>query len=108
MSIVLTNKSREYIGKNNINNLFIDLIYIEESCAQIYDPKVRIIEKRDLEKFEDYDNISIDNLTLYISNAFTKIYGKLDKYLLDTSGIVKKSLVLRNVDSIIRNICKPK
>jgi hypothetical protein len=108
MSIVLTNKSQKFIFKNNINNLFIDLTYIEELCAQIYDPKIRVIEKKDLEKFEDYDNISIDNLTLYISTAFTKIYGKLDKYLLDTGGIVKKSLVLKNVDSIIRNICKPK
>ncbi len=108
MSIILTKKSQKYIVKTNIHNLFIDLIYIEESCAQIYDPKIRIIKNRDLEKFEDFDNISTDNLTLYISNAFTKIYGKLDKYLLDMCGFVKKRLFLSNVDSIIRNICKTK
>ena len=108
MSIELTTKSQKYIVKRNIHNLFIDLIYIEESCAQIYDPKILIIESRDLEKFEDFENISTDNLTLYISDAFTKIYGKLDKYLIDTSGFVKKGLFISNVDSIIRDICKTK
>ncbi len=108
MSIVLTNKSQKYISKTNIHNLFVDLIYIEESCAQIYDPKIRIIENNNLEKFEELDNITNGDLTLYFSNAFIKIYGKLDKYFLDTSGFVKKRLFLSNVDSIIRNVCKTK
>jgi len=108
MSIKLSAKSQKFIAKNNVHNLFIDLAYIEEPCVQIYEPKIKMIEDKNLGKFDEVNRISNESLTIFISDAFTKTYGKLDKYFLDRGGIVKKNLFLRNVDPIIKNICKTK
>ena len=108
MSIKLSAKSQKFIAKSNVHNLFIDLAYIEEPCVQIYEPKINMIEDKNLGKFDEVDHISNENLTLFISDAFIKSYGKLDRYFLDLGGIVKKNLFLSNIDPIIRNVCEKK
>ncbi|MHA2036134.1 MAG: hypothetical protein ACW972_01000 [Promethearchaeota archaeon] len=106
MSIVLSGKSQKYIRKNNIQHLLIDLTFIEEPCTEIYDPIIKILRERDLDRYRELDKISEGNLNLYISKNFVKTFGNHDNYSIDTSGIFRNKLVLKNVDPIIVNTCK--
>ncbi|KKN58486.1 hypothetical protein LCGC14_0551600 [marine sediment metagenome] len=106
MSISLSEKSKKYVEKNKISKLFIDIKFFEETCTQIYEPFISIITNNDLKNWEKNEKVSMKNLTLYISDSFLKIFGKLDEYQLEIGGFLKKILILTNVEPIIKNICK--
>ena len=106
MSINLSEKSKKYIVKNKISKLFIDINFFEEICTQVYEPVISIIHNNELKDWEKIEKVSIKNLTLYISDSFLKIFGKLDEYQLDIEGFLKKILILTNIDPIIKNTCK--
>lgn len=106
MSIILSDKSKEYLEKSITSNFIVDVTFIEEPCTQIYNPTVEVIKEVDLEKFKDYDRVSNENLILYLSDWFIKIYGKLEEYHLDVGGFFKKRLTITNIDPIIKNTCK--
>ena len=106
MSILLSEKSKEFIDKNNISYLLIDITFIEEPCTQIYDPKIEMIKNIDTEKYENLEKVSGNKITLYLSKQFIEIYGKLKEYQLDVGGFFKKVLILKNIDPIIKNTCK--
>ena len=106
MSILLLDKSKEFIKKNNISHLLIDITFIEEPCTQIYDPKIEMIKNIDIEKYENLEKVSGNNITLYLSKQFIEIYGKLKEYQLDVGGFFRKVLILKNIEPIIKNTCK--
>lgn len=106
MSISLSNKSKEYLKKSTTSNFLVDIIFIEEPCTQIYNPTLEEIKDVDLEKYKDFEKVFKDNLILYLSDWFIKIYGKLEEYHLDVSGFLKKKLTITNIDPIIKNTCK--
>jgi hypothetical protein len=106
MSILLSKESKEYLKKNNASNFLVDIIFIEEPCTQIYYATIEKIEEADLEKYKDFENVSKDNLILYLSDWFLKIYGKLEEFQLDVDGFFKKKLTIKNVNPIIKNTCK--
>jgi len=106
MSILLSDKSKEFVEKNNISHLLIDITFIEEPCTQIYDPKIEMIKNIDTEKYEILEKVSGNKITLYLSKQFIEIYGKLKEYQLDVAGFFKKVLILKNIDPIIKNTCK--
>lgn len=106
MSISLSNKSKEFLKKSNTLNFLVDIIFIEEPCTQIYNPTVEKIKDVDLDKYKDFEKVSKDNLILYLSDWFLKIYGKLEEFQLDINGILKKRLIIKNINPIIKNTCK--
>ena len=108
LTLVLSENSKKFIKKKNIQNIIADLDYIEEYCAQIYDPRVRIIKDRELDIFKDLTKVSNGELTLYLSKSFINKFGKLDEFQLDVGGVIKKRLFLSNVEPIIIDICKSK
>ncbi len=106
MSITLTEKSKKFIEKKNISNLSLEIAYIEERCTQIYDPKIEIIKNGNLEKYSNYKKVSSNNLTLNISKSFIELFGNLNNFELDMGSLIKKKLIIKNVDPIIKNVCK--
>ena len=106
MSISLSNKSKEFLKKSNTLNFLVDIIFIEEPCTQIYNPTIEKIKDVDLDKYKDFEKVSKDNLILYLSDWFIKIYGKLEEFQLDINGILKKRLIIKNINPIIKNTCK--
>ncbi len=106
MSIILSKKSQEFIKKNKISNLFIDINFIEEKCVQIYEPKIKIIERTDLNEYNNFESISSEKLTIFLSEKFIQIYGQLTEYYLDFAGFLKKELIIENAEPIIKNLCK--
>jgi len=106
MSIVLSGKSQQYIIKNNIQYILVDLIITEESCTKIFEPIIKILQKEDLGSYKELENISDGDLKLYISKNFIKTFGITDIFQIDKSGILKIKLVLSNVEPIIINTCK--
>ena len=106
MSILLSKESEEYLKKNNASNFLVDIIFIEEPCTQIYHATLEKIEEANLEKYKDFETVSKDNLKLYLSDWFLKIYGKLEEFQLDVDGFFKKKLTIKNVEPIIKNTCK--
>jgi hypothetical protein len=106
MFIVLTEESSAYLRKKGISNLLIDVTLIEEPCTQIYDANIRDIKSEDIVKFKNFEKVIDGNLTLYLTEQFLKIYGKLDEYKIDLGGFFKKILILKNVEPIIKNTCR--
>ncbi|MFX1365634.1 MAG: hypothetical protein ACFFCE_02160 [Promethearchaeota archaeon] len=106
MSIILSNKSEEYLRKSITSNFIVDIMFIEEACTQIYNPTIEYIKDVDLENYKDYEKVSNENLILYLSDWFIKIYGKLEEYHLDVGGFFKKKLTITNIDPIIKNTCR--
>ncbi|KKM83651.1 hypothetical protein LCGC14_1307310, partial [marine sediment metagenome] len=100
-TLLLSENSKKFIEKKNIQNVIADLDYIEESCAQIYDPRVRIIKDRELDIFKDLTKVSNGELTLYLSKPFMDKFGGLDEFQLDVGGVIRKGLFLSNVEPII-------
>ncbi len=45
MSILLSNKSKEYLKKINTSNFLVDIDFIEEPCTQIYNPTIGKIKQ---------------------------------------------------------------
>ena len=107
-NLLLSENSKKFIDKKNIHHVIVDLDYIEETCAQIYDPRVKIIKNRDLDKFKDFTRVSNGELTLYVSDSFISKFGTLDEFQLDIGGVLRKGLFLSNVEPIIIETCKPK
>jgi len=105
MSIILTEKSKKFIEKKKISDLSLEIAYIEEPCTQIYDPKIKIIKEEDLEKYSNYKKVSFNNLTLNVSKSFIELYGDLKNFNLDMGSLIKKKLVIKNVEPIIKNVC---
>jgi len=106
MSIILSNKSKDFLKKSNTSNFLVDIIFIEEPCTQIYNPTIEKIKDVDLEKYKDLEKVSTDNLILYLSDWFIKMYGKLKEYQLDINGLFKKRMIIKNINPIIKNTCK--
>ena len=106
MSIILTEKSKKYIEKKKINNISLEITYIEVPCTQIYDPKIEIIKDKDLEKYSSYKKVSNNGLNLNVSKSFIELYGDLNKFELDMGSLIKKKLIIKNIDPIIKNVCK--
>ncbi|MHA2006713.1 MAG: hypothetical protein ACXABO_13035 [Promethearchaeota archaeon] len=102
----MSENSKKFVEKNGILNIIVDIDFIEEKCAQIYDPVVKVIKDRDLRKFKDYTKVSNEVITLYISNSFINAYGILNEFQLDIGGLVKKRLFFSNIEPMIREICK--
>jgi len=67
MSIILSEKSEQYLQKGMTSNFVVDIMFIEEPCTQIYNPTVERIKDVDLEKYKDYEKVSNENLMLYLS-----------------------------------------
>ena len=108
MSSILSEKAQEYIKKNKITKILIDVDFIEESCTQIFDPIIKILKNSAMDKYEDFEKIMDDNYIIYISKSFIEKFGKLNEYKIEICGFFKKVLVLTNVDPIIKNICRNK
>lgn len=106
MSIILTEKSKKFIEKKKITNLSLEIAYIEEPCTQIYDPKIEIIKDNKTKSYSSYKKVSSNGLTLNVSNSFIELYGDLNEFELDVESLIKKKLIIKNVDPIIKNVCK--
>ncbi len=106
MFIALTKESEGYLRKKGIGNLLVDVTLIEEPCTQIYDANITHIKSEDIDKYRNIEKVVDGNLTLILTEQFLKIYGKLDEYQIDLGGFLKKKLILKNVEPIIKNTCK--
>lgn len=106
MSIILSNKSKEYIEKNKISHLLIRVSFFTEGCILIKEPKIEIVNEKDMKKYKDHDKIMNENLTLLISNDFREIFDQKNKFCLDLGGTFKKKIILKNFQPIIIRTCK--
>ena len=106
MSILLTDKSRNFIESKDIKELIIDVKLLEEPCTQIFDSKISILKTSNDENLNSYEKVSENGITLHISQKFIEIFGHLKKFQLNVGGFLKKELYLENIDPIIKDICK--
>lgn len=106
MSINLTQKAELYLKKENAKKLYIDIAFSEEPCTQIYEPSVEIIEDEELEKYNTPHRLSENGIILFISEWFKQLFGEQNEFKLDLKGLLKKKLVIKNIEPIIKNTCK--
>ena len=105
MSIILTNESKEYIEKNDVTNILIDVIIIREACLEIKNPTLNIIKEDGVESIKDPIKITLGTLNVYISRKFIKTFGNHEEYQIDMSGFFEKRLTLKNINPININTC---
>ncbi|MHA1291774.1 MAG: hypothetical protein ACTSQJ_03785 [Promethearchaeota archaeon] len=105
MTIILSDQAKEFLEKNNIEKLLIDVSVIKEACLEIVSPSLIVVKDNDLESIKYQVEISTGFLNVYISKKFIKIFGNYHEYKINLKGFFEKTLTLGNVNPIIKNIC---
>lgn len=106
MSINLTSSAKKYIQEHNIRCLFLDIDTIEEGCTAIYSPNLKQISYEKLQKHNTNEIIEIEDLKLAISEEFVSLFGNQKEFNLDIQGFFEKVLIITNVETKTKNICK--
>jgi hypothetical protein len=110
LQIEFDSKSKAFIHKKKINHVIFDVEFIEEVCSQIYSP---IISTNFKEK-DQYDqkfiqmskNLSYEGLSISFSELFLRSFDIPRKIIISIEGLLQKNLYIKNIQPIIKNICK--
>ncbi|MHA1338303.1 MAG: hypothetical protein ACTSPW_21620 [Promethearchaeota archaeon] len=105
MLVRLTEQAIEYIKKNQITSIFIDVSIIREMCLEIDSPIIKIIEDISVAEKNCPIKLEIGDLKVFISKNFNELFGNKEEYLIDVDGFFEKKLMLKNIRPITKNIC---
>ena len=105
MNIEFSQKLHQFCEKKQIHQFFLSVNLIEEPCLQIYRPAI-IFEQKNLDKDEFQLIGTHDGVEIYRNQEFLDRFGKLDHLHFTVKGLLKKHVILENVDPIIKNVCK--
>ncbi|WP_371805537.1 hypothetical protein [Candidatus Lokiarchaeum ossiferum] len=96
-------RALEYIEKKKISNVLIDVEYLEEPCTQIFSPIVK-----DQAHFisEDKGYRNQQGLLVEFSDQYLNHFDFSQDIIISTEGLLKKHLSVKNIDPIIKNVCK--
>jgi len=115
LAIQWTEKALRYVGDRHITYLMLDVELIEEPCTQIWNPKITPGSDQGAVP-PQYKEWPVDSagstpprsvtLRVYASEAFESEFGHPARLHISLEGLLKKSLVLGNIEPKITNICK--
>ncbi|MHA1520032.1 MAG: hypothetical protein ACTSRK_07595 [Promethearchaeota archaeon] len=104
-------KAMEYMQAKNFQQLYVVVDLHEESCVQIFSPKiipiVKEIDSKSIAK--DSLEISSNGLQVFFSPEFIHRFspeGLAGEIIFQVKGLLKKRIEITNIDPIIINICK--
>ena len=104
--IILTEKLRKYLQEKTISYLLAKVSFFSEGCVLIKEPKFEVLNANDLEEFQANEKITKDQLTLYISDDFNEIFGSEEEFYLDLKGVLRKKIIIKNIQPIMKRTCK--
>ena len=103
ITIDFDEKSRTLIQEKSISSFLIDVDLMEEPCVQVFSPVIKL-------KFSNNDEFAhktnVNGIEILISNQFIEQFGNLEKILITIKGLLRKHLYIKNVEPLIKNVCK--
>ena len=96
-------KARAYLEKQKSTEFFLDVELTEEPCVQIYSPVLRVFTENP-DKFPTV--VRAKDMTLYFSPSFMDLFSLPPTLEVSVEGLLRKHLTVKNIDPIIKNICK--
>ena len=96
-------KALGLIQEKSISSFLIDTDLMEEPCVQVFSPVIRL-------KFSDNDEfeqkVNVNGIEIFFSNQYIDHFGKHEKILISIKGLIRKQLFIKNIEPIIKNVCK--
>ena len=104
MAIQFSDQVKNYFEKKSITQMRLQVDLIEEPCTQIYNPK--LVPFTDSPKDSDILLGSHENVSFYALPEFISRFGQPSELVLSLKGLLKKKVILKNIEPIIKNVCK--
>lgn len=95
-------RAMEYVEKKKINNVLLDVEYLEEPCTQIYSP---IVKPQLMLGSTDKGYRNMQGLLIEFSEQYLNLFDFSQDVIISTEGLLKKHLSVKNIDPIIKNVC---
>ena len=96
-------KAQNLIESKKIDLILLDIEYIEETCTQIFNPIIKIISSKN----PGWNKIpSEEEIEIYNTPKFFKVFKIPPNLIVSTEGLFRKRLMIRNIEPIIKNVCK--
>ena len=103
ITVNFNDKALGLIQEKSISSFLIDVDLMEEPCVQVFSPVIKL-------KFSDNDEfeqkINVDGIEILFSNEFIEQFGKHENILISIKGLIRKQLFIKNIEPIIKNVCK--
>ncbi|MHA1744740.1 MAG: hypothetical protein ACTSWW_02005 [Promethearchaeota archaeon] len=96
-------KARAFLAKQKRTEFLLDVEFTEEPCVQIHSPVFRLFIENP-EKFHTV--VRTEDITLFFSPSFLDVFALPSTLNVSVEGLLRKHLIVKNVDPIIKNICK--
>ena len=96
-------KALFFLAKQKRTEFLLDVDFTEEPCVQIFSPILRVFTGNP-EKFLTV--VRSEDLTLYLASSFLEAFSLPPTLEVSVEGLVRKHLIVKNIDPIIKNICK--
>jgi len=96
-------KVQAFLGKQKSTEFLLDVELTEEPCVQIYSPVLRVFIENPV-KFPTV--VRAKDMILYFSPSFLEMFSLPPTLIITVEGLLRKHLTVKNVDPIIKNICK--
>ena len=96
-------KTLGLIQEKSISSFLIDIDLMEEPCVQVISPVIKLKFSND-DEFEQ--KINVNGIEILFSNGFIEQFGKHENLLISIKGLIRKQLFIKNIEPIIKNVCK--
>jgi len=74
-----------------------------EPCVQVFSPVIKL-KFSNSDEFEQKTNVN--GIEILFLNQFIEQFGKHENILISTKGLIRKQLFIKNIEPIIKNVCK--
>lgn len=105
MEIHISEKVHQFCAAKGISQLYFVVHLTEEPCTQIYQPMIKTNVK--ISNPDTFELVGkFDEYEIYQDSEYLQMFGNIEEIQLDLKGLLKKQIIIKNVDPIIRNVCK--
>ena len=96
-------KALDHIQEKSISSFLIDADLMEEPCVQVFSPVIKLKFSNN-DEFEQKTNVN--GIEILFSNQYIEQFGKHENLLISIKGLIRKKLFIKNIEPIIKNVCK--
>ncbi len=105
MEVIFSEKVLQFCNSKNYSTLVLSVDLYEEPCTQIYSPSVQSFTE--YSPSESYQKVGeFKDKLVYMDKEFQQLFGNSPKLEFQLKGLLKKHIIVHNVQPIIRNVCK--
>ncbi|MHA1720028.1 MAG: hypothetical protein ACTSWX_00315 [Promethearchaeota archaeon] len=96
-------KASDLMQEKSISSFLLDVDFMEEPCVQVFSPVIRL----KISNIDGFEKKTVFNdIEIIFSNRFMEYFGDSENLLISTKGLLRKRLFVKNIEPIIKNVCK--